>query len=96
MSHTIHISDEAYAAIAATAASSGRTPESVVEEWAAQLARDPDQAWFWTPEWQAGERRAQAELQGGLGRYSDNLDDFPAALHDDADVWALAGADSRE
>lgn len=54
MTHTIHISDEAFAARAATAASTGRTHESVIEEWATQLAHDLDQAWFCTPEWQAG------------------------------------------
>jgi hypothetical protein len=25
---------------------------------------DPDQAWFWTPEWQEGEREADADLAG--------------------------------
>jgi len=25
---------------------------------------DPDQAWFWPPEWQAGEREADAQLRG--------------------------------
>ena len=28
---------------------------------------DPDQAWFWTPEWQAGERKADAEIAAGEG-----------------------------
>ena len=27
-----------------------------------------DQAWFWTPEWQAGEREADEELARGEGR----------------------------
>jgi antitoxin PrlF len=26
---------------------------------------DPDQAWFWTPEWQAKEREADANLAAG-------------------------------
>jgi len=26
---------------------------------------DPDQAWFWTPEWQAKEREADADLAAG-------------------------------
>ena len=41
---------------------------------------DPDQAWFWTPEWQAGERRADAEIAaGGLPIYY-SLEEFLAAL----------------
>jgi len=27
-----------------------------------------DQAWFWTPEWQAGEREVDAEIAAGKGR----------------------------
>jgi hypothetical protein len=27
---------------------------------------DPEQLWFWTPEWQAGEREVDRELQAGL------------------------------
>ena len=26
---------------------------------------DADQAWFWTPEWQAGERRVEEDLRRG-------------------------------
>jgi hypothetical protein len=26
---------------------------------------DPDQAWFWTPEWQRGEREADVDKAGG-------------------------------
>jgi antitoxin PrlF len=26
---------------------------------------DPSQAWFWTPEWQAGERQASADIAAG-------------------------------
>jgi len=28
---------------------------------------DASQAWFWTPEWQAGEREADADLAAGRG-----------------------------
>lgn len=37
---------------------------------------DPEQSWFWTPEWQAGERMVERDLQ--LGRYEDfdNIDEF--------------------
>jgi hypothetical protein len=39
-----------------------------------------DQAWFWTPEWQAKEREADEDLR--LGRYTDfdNIDDFINSL----------------
>ena len=41
---------------------------------------DPNQAWFWTAEWQAGEREADADL--AAGRYEDfgSLEEFLAAL----------------
>lgn len=42
--------------------------------------RDPDQAWFWTPEWQAGEREADEDLQTGNYEDFDSIDDFIAAL----------------
>jgi AbrB family looped-hinge helix DNA binding protein len=29
---------------------------------------DPSQAWFWTPEWQAKEREADASIAAGRGR----------------------------
>src|SRR5437899_12822402 len=32
-----------------------------------QKVIDPDQAWYWTPEWQAGEREADADLAAGRG-----------------------------
>lgn len=28
---------------------------------------DASQAWFWAPEWQAGERQAETEIAAGLG-----------------------------
>ena len=41
---------------------------------------DPDQLWFWTEEWRAGERDVDEHLQ--LGRYEDfdSMDDFLATL----------------
>jgi hypothetical protein len=46
--------------------------------------RDPDQAWFWTPEWQAGEREADEDLQTGNHEDFDSMDDFIAALQAEA------------
>lgn len=37
---------------------------------------DPDQAWFWTPEWLAGELQADAEIAGGQGRVFDSTEAF--------------------
>jgi len=42
----------------------------------------PDQAWFWTPEWQAGERQADADKAAGrFTRYEDG-EAFLAALRE--------------
>lgn len=43
---------------------------------------DASQAWFWTPEWQRGEREADADLAAGrLDRYESD-EEFLAALRD--------------
>ncbi len=55
---------------------------------------DPEQAWFWTPEWQEGERQADREIASGQGKvyYSDeeflrSFDDLDQELEgEDADV----------
>jgi len=39
-----------------------------------------DQAWFWTPEWQAGERQADADIAAGRTEYFDSDEAFLAAL----------------
>ena len=41
---------------------------------------DATQAWFWTPEWQAGERQADAEIAAGLGERFESDEDFLEAL----------------
>jgi antitoxin (DNA-binding transcriptional repressor) of toxin-antitoxin stability system len=44
-------------------------------------AIDPDQAWFWTPEWQAGEREIDEDRAAGIqGREFDSGEDFLAYL----------------
>jgi antitoxin MazE len=40
-----------------------------------------DQAWFWTPEWQAKEREADDDLTAGRFRDFDNLEDLLKDLH---------------
>lgn len=44
--------------------------------------RDPDQAWFWTPEWQAGELEAEIEHRTSPGTIYLNDEDFRTALVD--------------
>ena len=45
---------------------------------------DPDQAWFWTPEWLAGEREIDAaRARGETGEVFDSEDAFLAALERD-------------
>lgn len=41
-----------------------------------------DQAWFWTPEWQAGEAEADDDLAAGRASNHDTSEDFLAALRD--------------
>lgn len=42
---------------------------------------DPDQTWWWTEEWQKGERQAQKEINDGnlLGRFS-TVEQFKSAI----------------
>lgn len=35
-----------------------------------------DQAWFWTPEWQAGEREADADIAAGRGTIYLSTEEF--------------------
>jgi hypothetical protein len=37
---------------------------------------DPDQAWFWTPEWQAKEREAAADIAAGRGVFFGSHEEF--------------------
>jgi uncharacterized phage-associated protein len=41
---------------------------------------ESEQAWFWTPEWQAGERRARDEIKAGDVTHFDDASDFLASL----------------
>jgi len=53
----------------------------VVLDFVSYLAeRDPDQAWFWTPAWQAGERQADEDISTGNYEDFDTMDDFIATL----------------
>ena len=41
---------------------------------------DPEQAWFWTPEWQEGEREADAQLAASEGTIYYSDEEFLAHL----------------
>ncbi len=44
---------------------------------------DPKQAWFWTPEWQEGEREADEDIAAGRVTRYDSDEQFLAALEAD-------------
>ena len=39
-----------------------------------------DQAWFWTPEWQAGEREADEDIRAGRVRTFHDIDEMFDAM----------------
>jgi len=47
------------------------------------LITDPEQAYFWTPEWQAAEAEADADIAAGRGKSFRTIEDFIADLHSD-------------
>lgn len=44
---------------------------------------DPDQAWFWSPAWQAGEHEADQDISTGRYQKFDSMDDLLNDLFDD-------------
>ena len=44
---------------------------------------DPDQAWFWTPEWLKGELQAEEDIKNGNYKSYDNIEDFINDLGND-------------
>lgn len=63
----------------------GKLWQSLIDELRLQVKIkapkiDPDQWWFWTPKWQAGEKQADLEMRAGLGKTYDNADDLIADL----------------
>jgi hypothetical protein len=53
------------------------------------------QQWFWTKEWQEGERRVDEDIKAGRVHRFDNIDDFFASLQNAAmeDYWKIASED---
>lgn len=66
-----------------------RLPEGAVDGAAILLKEitdgriDPEQAWFWTREWQEKEREADEDLAAGRGTTYENDDDLIGALEGD-------------
>ena len=54
------------------------TDEGILIERAPE--HDPDQAWFWTPEWQAKEREADEDYAAGRFTIHYSDEEFDAAL----------------
>jgi len=48
-------------------------------------AMPADQAWFWTPEWQAGEQEADDEIANGEGTVYKSADAMFDALENESD-----------
>lgn len=56
--------------------------EDGVIELRPMVAVPADQAWFWTEEWQAGERQVDEDIDAGRNERFDSAADFAAALQD--------------
>lgn len=60
-----------------------------------QKVVDATQAWFWTPEWQAGEREAEADLAAGRLETFTSDEEFQTALTQRAETSRAARGASR-
>lgn len=103
MSHVIELSEQTERVIAAVAALRGMTPDEYIQRfitaWAAELTTDeeldPEQARFWAPEWQAGERKADADYATGRTTHYDSDEAFLKALEEHiSDPTEVPDADS--
>ncbi len=90
MSHIFKVSDEQYKVIEKAAHERGQQPDEFFRSWVEAIRQhieqeqvDPDQAWFWTPEWQTKEREADAAIAAHDGTFYDNPEAFLAALDED-------------
>jgi gamma-glutamyl:cysteine ligase YbdK (ATP-grasp superfamily) len=50
-----------------------------------QPERDPEQAWFWTDEWQAKEREADADIKAGRMTRSESDAEFLRSLESESE-----------
>jgi hypothetical protein len=68
----------------ATTTTTSQRPERPDLWLAASSGEVSDQAWFWTPEWQEGEREVDEAIAAGRTTYFGSADEFLAALDLDA------------
>lgn len=64
------------------------TPEGILLRRVGRI--DPDQAWFWTPKWQEGEREADEDLAAGRFTRYNSDEEFLASLRERRDRNANA------
>jgi bifunctional DNA-binding transcriptional regulator/antitoxin component of YhaV-PrlF toxin-antitoxin module len=60
------------------------------------LVRRADDAWFWTPEWQAKEREADEDIAAGRVRHFESDEEFLASLKPVAKNRAMEHPDGPE
>ena len=48
---------------------------------------DRDQAWFWTPEWQAAEREAEEDIKAGRVHHFENVEAAISFLNERAEQY---------
>ena len=99
MSHVIELSDEEYRTLIIAAGEQGQSVEHYLHALVKSLKeaqeheeRDPDQAWFWTPEWQAKEREADADIAAGRLTRFETIEEMFDAL----DAYAAEADAKRE
>lgn len=90
MSHIFTVSDEQYSAIEKAARERGQPPDEFFRSWVEAVRRhveqeqeDPEQAWFWTPEWQAKEQEADEAIAAQEGAFFSSEETFLASLDEE-------------
>src|SRR5437879_35312 len=89
MSHIFEVTDEEYQAIVEAAKARGQAPDALFHSWVKAMqhavdgqAIDPEQWWYWTPEWQSMEREADQDKAAGRSVIYDSDESFLAALEE--------------
>jgi len=90
MSHIFTVADEQYKAIEEAARERGQSPDEFFRSWIEAVRRhveqkqeDPEQTWFWTPEWQAKEREADEAIAAHEGAFFSSEEAFLASLDEE-------------
>ncbi|MGZ3713823.1 MAG: hypothetical protein ACXVA4_00260, partial [Ktedonobacterales bacterium] len=89
MSHLFEVTDEEYQALVEASKARRTTPDALFHSWVKAMqhavdsqAIDPEQWWYWTPEWQAMECEADQDKAAGHSVIYDSDDSFLAALEE--------------